>query len=64
MADYYTISKDGRDMGMFDRVEKDLFVQDEKRHCHILNVARYNENHLNVGLEQYLDGRLIYAYKE
>lgn len=64
MADYYIISKDGREVGMFDRVGKDIFTRDEKKHCHILEVARYNENDINIGLEQYIDGRLIYEYKE
>lgn len=61
---YYVIYVDGRRIREFDREDKEQFVRDTKYYCHRLVVLMYNQNHLNIGCEEYLDGRLIYKYKE
>lgn len=61
---YYEIYCDHNRIGRFDRVGKDSFVQDNKKKYHLLQVIHYDENNLNVGCEDYVDGKLIYSYKE
>ena len=39
-------------------------IKETKDYCHSLVVLMYNNQHLNIGCEEYLDGKLIYKYKE
>ena len=59
---YYEIYCDHNRIGCFDRIGKDSFVQDNKKKYHLLQVVYYDKNHLNVGCEDYIDGKLIYSY--
>lgn len=60
---YFEVSIDGRSLGYYRKEHRDKFVRDRKL-FHELNIAEYNKSHLMVGLEQYIDGKLIYKYKE
>ncbi len=64
MKNYYVIWVDGKRIREFDREEMMLFVKETKDYCHSLVVLMYNNQHLNIGCEEYLDGKLIYKYKE
>lgn len=35
----------------------------DRKLFHELEITEYNKSHLQVGLEQYIDGKLIYKYK-
>lgn len=61
---YYEITADGEGQGKFDRRDKDQFIKDFRNDYHEIAVAYYNSEHLNVGAEIYIDGKLIYQYRE
>ena len=64
MIAYYTIFVDGQFRGNFGREEKEDFVKNHKNKCHHLDIVYYNDNHRNIGCEEYIEGKLIYEYKE
>ena len=47
-----------------DRVCKDSWLENNRKKYRHIVIARYNENDLNNGIEHYINGRLIYEYKE
>lgn len=60
---YFEVRIDGRSLGYYTKAHRNKFIRDRKL-FHELEITEYNKSHLQVGLEQYLDGKLIYKYKE
>lgn len=60
---YFEVLIDGRSLGYYNKDARSKFIRDRKL-FHELEIIEYNKSHLQVGLEQYLDGKLIYKYKE
>lgn len=64
MIAYYEIYVDDEYRGVFDRNGKEDFVKEYKRKCHHLVVTYYSNEHRNIGCEEYIEGKLVYEYKE
>lgn len=60
---YFEVKIDGRSLGYYKKDARGKFIRDRKL-FHELEITEYNKSHLQVGLEQYIDGNLIYKYKD
>lgn len=61
---YYEIYCDHTRIDTFDREAKNDFIKENKSRYNLLDVLYYNSNHLNVGCETYVNGKLICKYTE
>lgn len=60
---YFEVIIDGRSLGYYNKDARRKFIRDRKL-FHELAITEYNKSHLQVGLEQYIDGNLINKYKD
>ena len=63
--DIDAIDRNGKQhfFGRFDRLGRDIFIEDNRKKYKVINVAEYKA-YINVGLSVYVNGKLIYNYNE